>query len=61
MTDKQLVIDTVSRLPDATPIETIKEEIEILASIKRGEEAADAGRVKSHEEVKKMIASWASK
>lgn len=56
MTDKQLVIDTVSRLSDAAPIETIREEVEILAAIRRGEEAADAGRTTPHEEVKKMVA-----
>jgi predicted transcriptional regulator len=60
MTDKQLVIDTVSRLPDAAPIETIREEVEILAAIRRGEEAADAGRTTPHEDVKKMVASWSS-
>lgn len=61
MTDKQLVIDAVSRLPDATPIETIREEVEILAAIRRGEESADAGRVVPHEDVKKLVASWTSK
>lgn len=61
MTDKQLVIDAVSRLPEATTIEAIQEEIEILAAIKRGEEAAAAGRVIPHEEVKKLVAEWSSK
>ena len=28
MTDKELVIDAVSRLPDATPIEVIQEEVD---------------------------------
>lgn len=61
MTDKQLVIDVVSRLPDATTIETIQAEVEILAAIRRGEESADAGRVTAHEEVKTLVASWTSK
>jgi predicted transcriptional regulator len=61
MTDKQLVIDAVSRLPDATPMEAIKDEVEILAAIRRGEESADAGRIVPHEEVKKLVASWRSK
>lgn len=61
MTDKQLVIDAVSRLPEASTIEAIQEEIEILAAIKRGEEAAAAGRVIPHEEVKKLVAEWSSK
>lgn len=61
MTDKQLVIDAVSRLPDATPIEAIQEEVEILAAIRRGEESADAGRTVPHDEVKRLVASWSSK
>ncbi|HVA49816.1 MAG TPA: hypothetical protein VNH11_25840 [Pirellulales bacterium] len=61
MTDKQLVIDAVSRLPEATTIEAIREEIEILAAVKRGQEAAAAGRVIPHEEVKKLVAEWSSK
>lgn len=55
MTDKQLVIDAVSRLPDATPMEAIQEEVDILAAIRRGEESADAGRVVSHDEVKEAL------
>lgn len=61
VTNKQLVIDAVSRLPDAASIEAIREEIEILAAIRRGEEAADAGKVTSSEEVKKLVAEWTSK
>lgn len=61
MTDKQLVIDAVTRLPDATSIETIQEEIEILAAIRRGEQAADAGNVTSHDDVRKLVTSWSSK
>lgn len=61
MTDKQLVIDAVSRLPDATSMETIQEEVEILAAIRRAEESANAGRVVSHDEVRKLVASWSSK
>ncbi|HEX7448906.1 MAG TPA: hypothetical protein VF306_15235 [Pirellulales bacterium] len=61
MTDKQFVLDAVSRLPEAAPIEVIQEEVEILAAIRRGEEAADAGRVVPHEEVKKLVAAWHAK
>lgn len=61
MTDKQLVIDAVSKLPDAATIEVIQEEVEILAAIRRAEESADAGRVTAHDEVKTLVASWTSK
>ena len=58
MTDKQLVIDAVSRLPDAATIEAILEEIEMLGAVKRGQEAADAGRIFSHEVVRTLVAEW---
>jgi hypothetical protein len=54
LTDKQLVIEAVSRLPDAASIEAIREEVEIPASIRRGETSADAVKVTPNEEVKKL-------
>jgi predicted transcriptional regulator len=61
MTAKELVIHALNKLPEKTSIEEILEEIEILSAIQKGEAAADAGRVVSHDEVKNMVASWTSK
>ena len=61
MTDKQMILETISGLPEHASVQQIAEEIEILAAIRRGEEAADAGRTTPHEEVKAMLASWISK
>jgi predicted transcriptional regulator len=61
MTDKELVITTLKKLPEEILLEEILEEIQILVAIQRGEQAADAGRVTPHEEVKEMIVSWISK
>lgn len=61
MTDKELVINTLKKLPEETSIEQILEEIEIFVAIRRGEAVADAGRVISHEEVKKIVATWNTK
>jgi predicted transcriptional regulator len=51
MTDKDLVIDALRKLPEEISIEQILEEIQILAAIRRGEQAADAGKVIPHEDV----------
>jgi hypothetical protein len=59
MTDKELVLDTVHKLPDDTPLEKISEEIEFLVAVQRGLKALDEGRVVSHEDVKARVASWA--
>ena len=61
MSNKEAVIETVRELPDDVSLEDILERIAILAAIRRGEEAADAGRVIPHEEVKKRVTSWITK
>jgi predicted transcriptional regulator len=61
MSAKEAVIEVVRQMPDNTSLNQIFEEIAILAAIQRGEEAADEGKVVSHEEVRKRFASWISK
>ena len=61
MSDKQTVLEVVSQMPDNATLADIKEELATLDAIRRGVQAADAGRVKSHEEVKRLIVEWTSK
>ena len=61
MSNKELVVDALRKMPEDVTLEEISEEIAILAAIKRGEEAIVAGRVVPHEEVKKRVASWTTK
>ncbi len=58
MSNKELVLEALRHLPEDASIEAITEEIAILAAIRRGEEAADAGRVVSHAEAIKRLESW---
>ena len=58
MTNKEFVIEAVRKLPEDATLDEISEEIALLAAIRRGEEAADAGRVMSHDEVKQRFAAW---
>jgi predicted transcriptional regulator len=60
MTNKQMVIDAVRELPDEASLDDIAERIAILAAIRNGEQAADAGRVISHEELKRRVAQGAA-
>lgn len=53
MSDKQLALETLRRMPEEATLEQIREEMAILAAIRRGQAAADAGRVIAHEEVKR--------
>jgi predicted transcriptional regulator len=61
MTNKQMVIEAVRELPDEATLDDIAERIAILAAIRKGEQAADAGRVISHEELKRQVARWTMK
>lgn len=61
MTDKQIVLEAIRKLPDDISIEEIAEDVEILAAIRKGEADIAAGRFKTHEEVEKLLASWTTK
>jgi predicted transcriptional regulator len=58
MSDKEAVLEAVRTLPEEVSLAEIAEQIAIMAAIQRGKEAADAGRVISHEELKREISSW---
>jgi predicted transcriptional regulator len=61
MSNKEMVIDAVRELPEEATLEDILEQIRILAALQQSVQAADAGQVIPHEEVKKRVASWNSK
>jgi|HubBroStandDraft_6_1064221.scaffolds.fasta_scaffold444425_3 predicted transcriptional regulator len=61
MSDKQLIIDLLNRLPADAKLQDIHQEIEFLAAIHEGEEQADQGKVIPHDQVKRDFASWISK
>jgi len=60
MTDKQAVIDALNRLPEDVSLDEITEELRIMAAVRRGRADIAAGRTKTHEEVEKLVESWAT-
>ena len=58
MSNKELVLQAVRSMPDEATMDETSEEIAILAAIRRGEEAADAGDLIPNEEVKQRLAKW---
>jgi predicted transcriptional regulator len=60
MTDKQAVIDALSRLPEAASLEEITEELHLMAAVRRGRADIAAGRSKGHEEVTHLVDSGAT-
>ena len=60
MTDKQIALSTVRDSPDDASIEQINEELQMLAAVRRGQEDVNAGKVKPHEEVERLVSQWTS-
>ena len=61
MSDKELVMDLLKKLPDDASLKDIGAEIDFLAPLREGEEQADRGEILPHERVKREFASWFSK
>jgi predicted transcriptional regulator len=61
MSAKEIILETVKKMPDKASMDEIVEKLAILAAIRRGEEAADKGKVISHAAMKKRARSWRTK
>jgi predicted transcriptional regulator len=55
---KRAVLDLVKTLPDNCTIEDIQYQLYIRQKVERSMQAAAAGRVQSHEQVKKRLSKW---
>ncbi len=56
VSQKKIVLDVISELPDEVSLEQIAEKIEFLAAIKKGMDQLDRGEGIPHEEVKRQLA-----
>ena len=61
MTAKELVLDTVERLPDNVSLEEIAKRLEVIAALQKGLDSLDRGEGKSIDEVEKLMSSWITK
>jgi predicted transcriptional regulator len=58
MTQKELVLDAISELPDEASLDDIAERVEFLAAVQKGLDQLDRGEGIPHEEVKRQLATW---
>lgn len=58
MSDKQIVIDALRKLPEDAKLDDIMANLELLARIREGHADADAGRVIPHDQIKRELRSW---
>ena len=61
MSDKQLALESIQRLPDDASLDAIAERLEFLAAIRKGLNQIERGETVSHEEVKRQLATWLTK
>jgi len=55
---KRVGLDLVKKLPEDCTLEDVQYELYVRQKIERSMEAAAAGRVHSHEQVKKHLSKW---
>ena len=61
MSNKQIVADLMTRLPDDASLTDIAREIEFIAGVREGFAQLDRGEGSSLEEVEKQLPTWISK
>jgi predicted transcriptional regulator len=61
MSDKQLVLDAIERLPNDASLDVIAQRVEFLAAVRKGLEQIECGQTIPQDEVKRQLASWLSK
>ena len=57
MSNREIVMELVSKLPENTPLEQIAREIELLAGINKGREEARRNEGISAEDARKLVNS----
>lgn len=60
MSEKEIALHVLSQLPKDVTFKEIREEVDILQSIRKGIVAADQGKTMPHEEVRGLLLKWNS-
>jgi hypothetical protein len=61
MSNKEIAIDLIQRLPDDVSLRQIAEEIRFIAGVREGLKELDEGKGVPLEEVEKRLPSWLTK
>lgn len=61
MSDKELALQAVQRLPDTVSLTEIGDELALMAAIREGKKQADEGKVVPHDQVKELLRQRTSK
>ncbi len=61
MSNKEVVSDLLTRLPDDVSLQQIAREVEFVAGVREGLDQLDRGEGVEIEKVEKLIESWTTK
>lgn len=61
MSDRELVLELVARLPEDTPMREIAQEIELLAGIKVARDQAQRGEGIPAQDARRLVDTWAGR
>jgi len=61
VSEKQLALESIQRLPEDASLNAIAERLEFLSAIRKGLDQIERGETVSHEEVKRQLATWLTK
>jgi len=60
MSNREIVMELIGKLPEDTPLEEIARQIELLAGIKAGREQARRGEGIPAADARKLVDTWAA-
>jgi len=61
MSNREIAIDLIQKLPENASLHEIAREIEFVAGVREGFEQTDRGEGVAAEEVRSMVPSWIAK
>ena len=61
MSNREIAIDLIQKLPDTASLHDIAREIEFIAGVREGFEQLERGEGVAAEEVRQMVPSWIAK
>ena len=58
MSNREIVIDLVQKLPESASLHDIARELEFIAGVRDGFEQTDRGEGVAADEIRKLVPSW---
>ena len=61
MSDRQIVLETIRKMPEAASLAEIMDELRLMASVRAGLEESERGEGVPHERVAQLLEGWITK